>query len=152
MITVKTKEAYSEVLEILKYIPKIYTEKIPIEVLQVFEQEKSKEYMPQINEKVLPSKDNLKNETLEIIAMLNYNYWCENEEQKNKLYKMYSENEKIKEEELKEKYDINKKFEERKKEIQRKEFETANSTELIEYRESYFKKIINKIKDFFKKN
>ena len=83
--------------------------------------------------------------------MLNLNYWCEDETEKQEMLKMYADNDKKIEEEMRERYNPDNLF--RKKE---KVFEEENNEEnmqLIEYKEqNIFKKIINKIMKFFRKN
>lgn len=152
MVTTQTRKAYSETLEILKNLPQIYTKKIPTQVIDAFESEKLEDYKPIINSKKPIDKENLQKETLEVIAMLNYNYWCQDEETKARLYKMYSENEEKKQEELEQKYNVENIFEKRKEKLENDENnQNENTTKMIEYKESFFRKIVNKIKSFFYK-
>ena len=86
--------------------------------------------------------------------MLNLNYWCEDEKEKQDLIAIYSENDRKKEEELREKYNPDKLF--KKKETEQKIEEpkknTAENTALVEYKEEkFFKKLIKKIMNFFKR-
>ena len=37
MVNIQTQKAYSEILEVLKFIPKEYFSKIPNQILEVFE-------------------------------------------------------------------------------------------------------------------
>ena len=97
------------------------------------------------------AEQNLQRKTLVLLAMLNLNYWCEDETEKQEMLKMYADNDKKIEEEMRERYNPDNLF--RKKE---KVFEEENNEEnmqLIEYKEqNIFKKIINKIMKFFRKN
>lgn len=144
MINSEIRKAYYEVLVILKYLPACYTKMIPKHVISIFESQKEeyKELIVDINKPI--NKEFLSKQAIEIIAMLNYEYWCKDEDKKQKLHDMYRLNEIKHQEELKEKYDIYKTFDERKnKSI---EYDNSKSVSLIEYKESFFKKIINKIK------
>ena len=140
-------EAYSEVDKILSFMENKYVEKIPYKMRELFKNEKSKNYEPNIDVKVPLDQQNLKRKTLSILAMLNLNYWCESEQEKQELIAIYAENDKKREEELREKYNPDNIF--KKKEKLEKVEET---TALIEYKEeSFIKKILNRIRALFRK-
>ena len=83
--------------------------------------------------------------------MLNLNYWCKDENEKQEMLKMYAENDKKIEAEMRERYNPNNLFKKKEKQEQNNEVKQEN-TELIEYKEqNIFKKILNKIMKFFKK-
>ena len=83
--------------------------------------------------------------------MLNLNYWCDDENEKKELLKMYSENDKKIEAEMRERYNPDNLFTKKEKVKPNNEVKQEN-TELIEYKEqNIFKKILNKIMKFFKK-
>ena len=96
--------AYAEVYEILSFMEQKYVDRIPLKLLELFKEEKEKEYKPNINPTIPLDEQNLQKKTLSILAMLNLNYWCEDENEKKELIALYAENDKIKEEELREKY------------------------------------------------
>ena len=104
------KEAYWEVDKILSLMKKEDVLKIPEPIREIFKNKKSKTYQKQIsNEK--PLKDqNLKKETLEILAILNYNFWCKEENRKKKLIQKYYNNEIEYQKQLREKYNPDKIF------------------------------------------
>ena len=80
--------------------------------------------------------------------MICYYYWCNTEENKQKLISTFNQNEKIYQEEMKEKYDPKKIFEERnEKNIQK--IKTNETVDVVKYKESKLKKIINKLKNYF---
>ena len=72
------------------------------------------------------------------------NYWCENENEKNELKQIFKNNEDNYQNELREKYNPDNIF---KKHIQ--ENIVKNEVSLVEYKESIFKRLINKIKSIF---
>ena len=77
--------AYSEVYEILKFIEDEYVNRIPKRIMDFFEEERDKEYKPIINVNIPLDEQNLKRETMVLLAILNYNYWCDSEEEKKEI-------------------------------------------------------------------
>lgn len=150
MITMETRKAYYEVLILLKYLPLRYTKLLPRKIIKLFEIEKveNKEFMIDLNNPI--NKEFLSKETLEIIAMLNYEYWCKDETEKQKLYETYNLNEEKYQKALKEKYDIEKIFDQRK--ASKVIYNNNENMNLIEYKETFFHKLISKIKQIIKRN
>ena len=147
-------KAYAEVDEILSFMEDVYIDKIPKKLRELFKNERLEDYKPNINPKIPLDEQKLQKKTYSILAMLNLNYWCEDEKEKQDLIAIYSENDRKKEEELREKYNPDKLF--KKKETEQKIEEpkknTAENTALVEYKEEkFFKKLIKKIMNFFKR-
>lgn len=140
-------KAYAEVDVILSYMKNTYVEKIPLKIRELFKNERLQGYEPNINPKIPLDEQNLQRKTYSILAMLNLNYWCKDENEKKELIAIYAENDKKREAELREKYNPDNLF--KKKKLQ--EENVAENTSLIEYKEdNLFKKIIHKIMSFFK--
>ena len=142
--------AYSEVIEILKYISEESYNKIPKEKIEVFENYSNKEYQFDYNPYLTLDKQNVSEITKTIIAILFRDYWA-TPEQRDKI-------------KAKERYDIQKEEEEKRKKynnidnlftdnlnIIKENQNIKENTLLIEYKESIFHKIISKIKSFFRK-
>lgn len=145
-------KAYTEVLLILSYMEQKYVDMIPKKLLELFNEEKDKNYQPNINPNISLAEQNLQRKTLALLAMLNLNYWCKDENEKQEMLKMYSENDKKIEAEMRERYNPNNLFKKREKVEQNDEVK-EESTEIIKYKEqNIFKKILNRIMKFFKKN
>jgi len=144
-----TMEAYAEVDTILNFMDKEYISEIPEKLRTMFREKKAKDYIKNI----VPSKpleeQELKDETLSILAVLNYNYWCKDENEKEKLLKLYADNEKKYQEILQQKFNPDEIFKRNKEEI--KQDNVVEETQIVEYKESFIKRIINKIKIFFNK-
>lgn len=105
--------AYSEVYAILNMIEDEYKERVPKNVMDFFEEERDKEYNPIIDVNIPLEKQNLKRKTLVLLAILNLNYWCDSEEEKQEILDSFAKNEelkRIKEKELTENYNINNLF------------------------------------------
>ena len=145
-------KAYTEVLLILSYMEPKYVDMIPKKLLELFNEEKDKNYQPKINPNISLAEQNLQRKTLALLAMLNLNYWCKDEKEKEEMLKIYSENDKKIEAEMRERYNPDNLFKKKEKEEQNDEIK-EESTEIIEYKEqNIFKKILNKIMKFFKTN
>lgn len=139
-ITKETRIAYAETNEIINLLEEADRNKIPLKLRKFFEREKDKDYKNHIDiEK--PLKDqNLTRKTLALIAMLNLNYICEDENEKKRLRVIYKANEEKYKEEMRKKYSSEGMFGKVEKE----------TVFLVEPKnETFFKKIINKIKKFF---
>ena len=145
-------KAYTEVLLILSYMEQKYIDMIPKKILELFNEEKDKNYQPNINPNISLAEQNLQRKTLALLAMLNLNYWCKDENEKQEMLKMYSENDKKIEAEMRERYNPDNLFKKREK-VEQKDEAKEECTEIIEYKEqNIFKKILNRIMKFFKKN
>ena len=145
-------KAYAEVLLILSYMEQKYIDMIPKKLLELFNEEKDKNYQPNINPNISLAEQNLQRKTLALLAMLNLNYWCEDENEKKELLKMYSENDKKIEAEMRERYNPDNLFKKKEKVEQNNDIKQER-TELIEYKEkNIFRKILDRIKNFFRKS
>ena len=147
-IMTKTRQAYSEIDEFLGLLSEEQRNEIPKKLRDFFKEEKDQEYFKNID-KDIPIKDqNLKEETLAIIALLNLQYWCKDEEEKKRLQEIYAQNEKEYQDMLYEKYNPNDIF----KKIEGTTIENNNEIkekmQMVEYKEPVFKRIINKILNF----
>ena len=103
-ISLATRQAYSEIVTFLRILDDSTVNKIPLKLKEFFEREKDKNYIKEIHTDIPISEQNLKKETLAIIALLNLKYWCDDEEEKTRLKKIYAENEKKYQSDLKNKY------------------------------------------------
>ena len=145
-------KAYTEVLLILSYMEQKYIDMIPKKLLELFNEEKDKNYQPNINPNISLAEQNLQRKTLALLAMLNLNYWCKDENEKQEMLKMYSENDKKIEAEMRERYNPDNLFKKRENVEQNDEVK-EECTDIIEYKEqNIFKKILNRIIKFFKRN
>ena len=143
----ETKLAYAEVDAIIELLEDEYVQKVPQKVRNFLKEEKDNNYIPNINVEVSLLEQNLKRETLVLLAILNLNYWCDSEQEKQELLKELKENEEEHQKELYEKYNPDNIF--KNKEIN----EQNQNLALIEYKEkSFISKILDNIKKLFKKN
>ena len=143
----KIKVENKELCAVLKYMPNEYVKKIPKKIIKLFQSEKLKNYEPNINKLNPLDRNYLSRKTMVLIAMLNYQYWHPNRKIKDDLYKVYLSNNDKYQKEIKERYSWNNLLKNKKNinQIDNKE----PKAEIIEYKESIFKEIINKIKSIF---
>ena len=127
------QEVCTEVSEIIKYMPKEYQKKIPKDMIDFFKSQIVKDYEVKIDPNNIFDKTRLKEETLNIIAMLNIKYWCPNQKIRNQLIKKYNPNDILK----------------KKTRIKMTKKVITNEIAKVEYKESIFKKFINGIKSIF---
>ena len=146
-------EAAVEVLDILDNTNKADVDKIPKNFIKFLVEIASEDYKVNLDHSKLISEMNLKEKTKEILGVIYINWWCDKKDKEN-YTKQIKELEVKRQEEIKEKYNPNKIFE-------NKVQEYTNATKvdtvqneavaMIEYKESIFKKIWNKILNFFNK-
>ena len=132
--------ALTEISEILKKLGERYIEKIPQEILNLIEQYKDKDsnFTFDITKKI--ADQNIHNETIEMLAYINYNYWLDKED-KIKFERILQNNfEKI-ESEKRKKYDPENIF---------KNKNNIEELKLQVVEESFWKKIIKKIGELIK--
>lgn len=140
-ISINTRQAYSEIDELLNIISVENKNKVPEYLRELFNKEKDENYIKGINPNI-PIKDQaLKQETLAIIAWLNLEYWCQDENEKERLREIYAKNAKRYNELLQIAFkpeDVFKLKEQIKEDIP-----------IVKKEESKIKRIINKIRKMF---
>ena len=148
-ISISTRQAYSEIDEFLDLLSPERRNKIPQKLQQLFKNEKDKNYIKGINPNVSIKEQALKEETLSIIALLNLQYWCDNVAEKERLEKIYSDNEKKYQDMLQEKYNPDNIF---KNKQSQNLVENDEEISLVPIKEKNFiLKLFDKIKNMFKK-
>ena len=150
MVSVEYSEAIVEVLEILQYSDNNIISKIPKQLIEFWQRNKSTTYKPNLNHNKPINEMNLKSKTKSIITMIYLNYLCDDAEKK-KINLILKDNEKKYQEELKEKYHADNLFKKHYEPPKTDENEVTNNVSLKEYKEPIFKIIINMIKRIFHK-
>lgn len=143
------KKAISEVNKILEQLNEDSLKKIPQKLLKEI-QENATIQVDYIKPKLALEELKLEKETKEMLAVISYNYFCNDEERKS-WNKELQENEQKYQEYLKEKYNpdniFNNKETKKSKEL---DYECVNKeNSLVEYKEPFFKKIWNIVKKFW---
>ena len=155
MADIQYANAYTEVLDILKYISKEDYEKIPKSKIKVFEENSNKNYSFKYDVDKTLEEQNVTEIAKMIIAMLCRDYWTTNEqryiiikkqreareEQERQIRERIEQNRQIKEDSLKV-IDVSSDLD--------LDLDYARGTNLEIYREdNIFKRIISKIKEIF---
>ena len=146
MCSVEYSEAIVEVLEVLQYSDDNIIEKIPQKLIDFWEKNKSTTYKPNLDHNKPINDMNLKKKTKSIITMIYLNYLCDNKEKEN-INLILKNNEEKYQKELKEKYNPDNIFKKPKQELPQNV--TTTNVTIVQYKETIFKKIINKFKRFF---
>lgn len=147
MVSVEYANAYSEVLGILKYISKQDYEKIPNSKIELFETNQNKEYIFNYDPNKTLEEQNVSRRAKAIIGLLFRDYWS-TEEQREKIIKKQNYDRQILEKQKKSLYDVENIFNKKSYEKETKINEEVK--EMIVYKETFFRKCINKIKFLFK--
>lgn len=145
--------AYAEIDEILNLLEEKYREKVPEKVRTFFKEEKMFDYKPTIDVNTPLIQQNLKRETIVLLAILNINYWCENEEEKQFFLNELAKNEDEKKK-LEEKYNPDNLFKNKNNnDVSTDKIVEPQNISIVEYKkQGIFKRILDKITRFFKKN
>lgn len=150
MVDKRISEGISEVLVILKSVDAIYTEKLPKKFKDFLNINQSNTYIPDIDLSKELKDMKLKKETRNILELMYLNYWSTQEEKKE-FMDILSENEKNYIKEMDEKYNPDNLFKNKKESSKTVEENVKEEVALVEYNESLFKKIWNKILSIFKR-
>lgn len=81
----KSKEIYSELSAFLDSIDEERRNKIPEDLRELINNKKDDTYTPKYTKGTPLEKLKMKKETKDMINLLNFNYWCENEKQRKEL-------------------------------------------------------------------
>lgn len=145
-------KAYSEVYEIVNLLEEEYSSRIPKKVLNFFDEARDKEYKPIIDINKPLNEQDLQRDTMILIAILDLNYWCDSEEEKQELLEMFNKNTELKikeQKELEEKYNPDNLFRKRQPISEMKDNESLS---MVKYKEAnIIQKILNKILKMFKR-
>lgn len=140
MISLQTRNVYSEIFELLKHIDKNDLNRVPMDVLTVIKENRNVEYVPNIDFKNI--NNSLSKRARAFYVWLYTTYMVQDKAEKDRIKKILYDNEMEKNKNIS--YDIFNKNKEKKN--------NKKDKELVLYKkESFIKKIINKIKEIFKK-
>ncbi len=96
-----SRQAYAEVDDFLEALDNELRNEIPLGLRNFFKENRDNSY--HINN-LEANLQNLREETLSIIAFLNIKYWCKDEGEKRRLEKVYASNEEKYQNKLREQY------------------------------------------------
>lgn len=88
-------QAYAEMDYILKYVPADMNVKVPQRIKNLISTRKDPNYVVRIDNRVPLHQQNLLKTTKSLIALLYYNYWCVDQQEKDELKMKFIENDKL---------------------------------------------------------
>lgn len=94
-LRLETLMAYSEICAILNLLETSYADRVPEEVKTFFYEERLEDYEPQIDPSKPLNEQQLQRETFVLLALLNVNYWCNSEEERESYLKEMAQNDNI---------------------------------------------------------
>ena len=149
MTNEKYAKAYKEIVEILKYMPKESVNKIPSKMLEMFNDEQSKDYNFKIDTEKPFEEQELLEETKAILANMFRDYWATEYQREIILQKEKFDREEL-EKIKREKYNPDDIFEEKEKTdiLSNKAPEESNKLPVEIKKENLFKRLIIFIKKF----
>lgn len=106
MLSTASRQAYTEIDNFIELLDENERNKIPERLRMFFKKKKDNNYKKEIDINIPIQYQNLKQETLAIIAILNLEYWCEDKEEKLRLKRIYFNNEEKYQKDLREKYNF----------------------------------------------
>ncbi|MCR5146025.1 MAG: hypothetical protein K6B70_01575 [Clostridia bacterium] len=145
-IDIQTKQTYSEIDEFLELLDEKTRNEVPTKLRELFKKEKDNNYHKGINPNIPIKEQNLKKETLALIALLNLQYWCKDEKEKERLKQVYANNENKYQEELREKYNPDNIFKNANNESVKEEVSLVEVKE-----EKWYQKLFSFFRNIFKK-
>lgn len=137
-----------EVDTILNHLKKSDYDKIPKELIEVINKNKDTKYIWNYDETKDLKEQNVSRDTIAIISYINMKYLL-NEQQKNFIQNVHIQNEQKQNNQKREKYNPDNLFKDCKQKIVTKTQPIANEVAMVKYKESIFKRFINKIKSIF---
>ncbi len=153
MVSIRYANAMAETLHYLKGVREEDINRIPKKFKKFLEENASKDYVCEFDYTKPLNELKLLDETRGIIGTICLNYWCNTKEEKELFLNKIHDNEVKYQQELREKYNPDNIFKSTKnQEINSTEkVEEKNQNPLMEYKPSFFQRIIEKIKNIFKK-
>lgn len=140
--------AVAEINEILQYLSIDQVNKIPFKLRNIFTLVSPANYVPHIDPNKSILEQNISSKTKDILVLFYRNYWS-NSDARTDIDKVLIDNERKYQMELSQKYNIDNMFSSSNNaNIFPNDNENQNN-KLIVKKESFFTKIINKIKSFF---
>lgn len=139
------KMAYTQVLEILKRLPKEEVAKIPTEEIEFLKENCDKTYKYILSPNARLEECQISRKAYAILVVYFKKYFA-TEIQKQKLDFILKNNQIAIEKEKREKYGVDNLFKENKLEQ-----EENKKVEIVPYKESFFKRVLNRIKKIFRR-
>lgn len=145
----QTIQAYTEIGCLLKFFPISYIEKLPNKLLEIINANADRKYIINVDPTKKINEQKISAQTKKILAVLTYNYWSNNEQKENLKSKLYI-NEQAFQSKLAKQYSTENLFKANRKTLVDADTQ-KEQVQMIEYKENFFIKFINAIKNIFKR-
>ncbi len=144
-------EIYVDISVIISMMPTEMKSKISNNFINFIENNKSNNYISNINPKIPLKEQNIRKETKEMMGIIYRDYLCNDKERINLLQQEKRELEKL-ETEKREIYNPDNIFNRNNLKENDNVNDIKNEVAMVEYKETFFRKFIKKIKNIFHKN
>ena len=141
-------EIYVDISVIISMMPTEMKSKISNSFINFIENNKSNNYVSNINPKIPLKQQNIRKETKEMLGLIYRDYLCNDEERSNLLKEEKRELTKL-EAEKREIYNPDNIFKKNNLKENNEENSIKNEVSIVEYKESIIKRMITKIKNLF---
>lgn len=150
-MTLEYKQSLTELNTIIHYMDIEYLKKIPQKFINFINENMDANYQPNISKNISIHEQNLKKDTKVLLSLMYRNYWCDDETKANLMQEDIMAKD-IYEKELREKYNPDNLFKNKKEQIE--DISTSQvqekTTLLVEYKEqTCYQKIFENIRNFF---
>lgn len=149
LINIEYANAYAEVLEVLNHMSKKDYEKIPKDLISLFQNNYNKEYQFIYDFEKQFEEQNFSKRAKLILAILFRDYWA-TPNQRDKIITKQNYDRKKQEEQKRKKYNLDNIFQNNNVNREMEKKTNTNNIAIIKYKESILKKIIVKIKNIFR--
>lgn len=161
-MTNELRRTFCDIDIILNALPEEDRNKVPNKLIKFISENKLEDYESGIRSDIPIEEQELHPDTQTFIGMLYLNYWCKDEEEREELKKIFSENEIRMKKELDEKYEVFKNntnnqvsntvnIENQSEENITRTVVESKESNMIVYKESIIRRIINRIFGIFRR-
>lgn len=141
MVSRELSEGISETIDILSHMDKTYIDKIPKKFIEFLENNKTANYISNLDHSKKINEMNVKEKTKDILAIIYLMYWCDNDK-KSDYARLVKHNNEKHQQELREKYNPNDLFKNRVQTTVKQKTQEQNNMKLQNVKESFFTKFI----------
>ncbi len=157
------RRTFCDIDIILNALPEEDRNKVPMKLRKFISENKLENYESEIRIDVPIEEQDIHPDTQAFIGMLYLNYWCKDENEKEELKRIFTENQNRLQKELKEKYEVFKENNNNQEnntisdEMQTEESSSIRNVfepeenKMIVYKENIIRKILNKVFSFFRR-
>lgn len=151
---------YSEVYSIINLMDDKYKKRLPLKLYELIDKERVITYNPVFDPKISLIEQNISREAIAMLVLLQLNYWCDTDEEKEEINKMLKENTTKVQQKMREMYsseNIFKNLNEAREKLKEKEniannnLNNEENTKIDEKEKGLLKNVLKKIGDTLRK-